>query len=168
MCECVCVHIQGNTPPYGEECLQSSCLCWFDLGLTACGNTVVHAHITYVLKSCCFLLSNLLSSLSADLPSVAHLSRLLPPTERSVCGAQRQKKARRVQDLSERIQRPPGPAEQQHEHTLPLENRESTRIRMHRHTHRHSHTISSPPPLLLTLPPFTSHFLRPCLLPSAR
>ncbi|XP_030013758.1 myocardin [Sphaeramia orbicularis] len=43
--------------------------------------------------------------------------------ERSVCGAQRQKKARQAQDLSERIQRPSGPAEQQHEHTLPLENR---------------------------------------------
>ncbi|XP_042279707.1 myocardin [Thunnus thynnus] len=43
--------------------------------------------------------------------------------ERSVCGAQRQKKARQAQDLSERIQHPPGPVEQQHEHTLPLENR---------------------------------------------
>ncbi|XP_041798253.1 MEF2-activating motif and SAP domain-containing transcriptional regulator [Chelmon rostratus] len=42
--------------------------------------------------------------------------------ERTVCGAQRQKKARQAQDLTERIQRPPGPAEQQHEHTLPLEN----------------------------------------------
>ncbi|XP_035481410.1 myocardin isoform X2 [Scophthalmus maximus] len=43
--------------------------------------------------------------------------------ERSVCGAQRQKKARQVQDLAERIQCLPGPVEQQHEHTLPLENR---------------------------------------------
>ncbi|XP_070768820.1 myocardin [Enoplosus armatus] len=43
--------------------------------------------------------------------------------ERTVCGAQRQKKARQAQDLTERIQRPPGPLEQQHEHTRPLENR---------------------------------------------
>ncbi|XP_049440372.1 myocardin [Epinephelus fuscoguttatus] len=43
--------------------------------------------------------------------------------ERTVCGAQRQKKARHAQDLSERIKHPPGPVEQQHEHTLPLENR---------------------------------------------
>ncbi|KAM9353280.1 uncharacterized protein ABDE67_005652 [Symphorus nematophorus] len=43
--------------------------------------------------------------------------------ERTACGAQRQKKARQAQDLTERIQHPPGPAEQQHEHTLPLENR---------------------------------------------
>ncbi|XP_070692249.1 myocardin isoform X2 [Pempheris klunzingeri] len=43
--------------------------------------------------------------------------------ERAVCGAQRQKKARQAQDLTERIQHPPGPVEQQHEHTLPLENR---------------------------------------------
>ncbi|XP_033497081.2 uncharacterized protein LOC117266172 [Epinephelus lanceolatus] len=43
--------------------------------------------------------------------------------ERTVCGAQRQKKARHAQDLSERIKRPPGSVEQQHEHTLPLENR---------------------------------------------
>ncbi|KAG7475131.1 hypothetical protein JOB18_024588 [Solea senegalensis] len=41
--------------------------------------------------------------------------------ERTVCGAQRQKKARQVQDLTERIQCVPG-VEQQHEHTLPLEN----------------------------------------------
>ncbi|XP_053182542.1 myocardin [Scomber japonicus] len=43
--------------------------------------------------------------------------------ERSVCGAQRQKKTCQAQDLSERIQHPPGPVEQKHEHTLPLENR---------------------------------------------
>ncbi|XP_029306992.1 myocardin [Cottoperca gobio] len=43
--------------------------------------------------------------------------------ERTVCGAQRQKKARQTQDLTERIQCPPGPVNQQHEHTLPLENR---------------------------------------------
>ncbi|KAM7420963.1 hypothetical protein PAMA_015254 [Pampus argenteus] len=57
-------------------------------------------------------------------------TKKLPPSglntetaqERSVCGAQRQKKARQAQDLSERIQHPPGPVEQQHEHTLPLEN----------------------------------------------
>ncbi|XP_078108882.1 uncharacterized protein LOC144519546 isoform X1 [Sander vitreus] len=46
--------------------------------------------------------------------------------ERTVCGAQRQKKARQTQDLTERIQRPPGPVEQQHEHTLPLENRSAS------------------------------------------
>ncbi|XP_031155334.1 myocardin [Sander lucioperca] len=46
--------------------------------------------------------------------------------ERTVCGAQRQKKARQTQDLIERIQRPPGPVEQQHEHTLPLENRSAS------------------------------------------
>ncbi|KAJ4931017.1 hypothetical protein JOQ06_025317 [Pogonophryne albipinna] len=43
--------------------------------------------------------------------------------ERTACGAQRQKKARHTQDLTERIRRPPGPVDQQHEHTLPLENR---------------------------------------------
>ncbi|XP_051261989.1 myocardin [Dicentrarchus labrax] len=43
--------------------------------------------------------------------------------ERTVFGAQRQKKARQTQDITERIQRPPRPVEQQHEHTLPLENR---------------------------------------------
>ncbi|KAM8869981.1 uncharacterized protein AB9W97_017049 isoform 2-T3 [Spinachia spinachia] len=41
--------------------------------------------------------------------------------ERTVCGAQRQKKARQTQDLAERIQRPPGPVE--HKHTPPLESR---------------------------------------------
>ncbi|XP_069551879.1 myocardin isoform X2 [Brachyistius frenatus] len=46
--------------------------------------------------------------------------------ERTVCGAQRQKKIRQTQDLTERIQRPPGPVEQPHEHTLPLENRPSS------------------------------------------
>lgn len=121
------------------------CLCWFDLGLIACGNTVVHAHITYVLKSCCFSLSlfNLFTlCLSADLPSVPFSllictipSSFLPPVERTACGAQRQKKARQAQDLTERIQRPPGPVEQPHKHTLPLENRESTS-----HTHAPAHT----------------------------
>nr|XP_020473243.1 myocardin-like [Monopterus albus] len=43
--------------------------------------------------------------------------------ERTVCGAQRQKKACQAEDLTERIQHPPGPVEQKHEHTLPLENR---------------------------------------------
>lgn len=43
--------------------------------------------------------------------------------ERTACGAQRQKKARQAQDLTERIQHPPGPVEPQPEHTLPLENR---------------------------------------------
>lgn len=38
--------------------------------------------------------------------------------DRSVCGSQRQKKARQAQD-----QHPPGSTEQQHKHTLPLENR---------------------------------------------
>ncbi|XP_042345145.1 myocardin [Plectropomus leopardus] len=46
--------------------------------------------------------------------------------ERTVCGAHRQKKARQAQDLSERIKRPPGPVEQQHEHTLSLENRSAS------------------------------------------
>ncbi|XP_072250200.1 myocardin [Leuresthes tenuis] len=41
--------------------------------------------------------------------------------ERTVCGAQRQRKSRQAQDLTERIHRPPAPAEQQHEHALPLE-----------------------------------------------
>ncbi|XP_068591563.1 myocardin [Cebidichthys violaceus] len=43
--------------------------------------------------------------------------------ERTVCGAQRLKKSRQTQDLTERIQRPSGPVEQQQKHTLPLENR---------------------------------------------
>ncbi|XP_028282246.1 myocardin isoform X2 [Parambassis ranga] len=43
--------------------------------------------------------------------------------ERTTCGAQRQKKARQAQDLTERIQRPPGPVEQQHKYTPPPENR---------------------------------------------
>uniref|UniRef100_A0A3Q0RAY0 Si:dkeyp-69b9.3 n=1 Tax=Amphilophus citrinellus TaxID=61819 RepID=A0A3Q0RAY0_AMPCI len=47
----------------------------------------------------------------------------------------RQKKARQAQDLTERIQRPPGPVEQQLKHTLPLENGESTRICMNKCTH---------------------------------
>ncbi|KAL6109377.1 uncharacterized protein ACO6RY_12518 [Pungitius sinensis] len=41
--------------------------------------------------------------------------------ERTACGAQRQKKSRQTQDLTERIQRPPGPVE--HKHTPPLESR---------------------------------------------
>nr|XP_046256731.1 myocardin [Scatophagus argus] len=41
--------------------------------------------------------------------------------ERTVCGAQRQKKARQAQDFTESIQRP-GPVEQQRKHTLPLES----------------------------------------------
>ncbi|XP_056262034.1 myocardin [Pseudoliparis swirei] len=43
--------------------------------------------------------------------------------ERNACGAQRHKKARQTQDLTERIPRPPGPVEQQPKHTLPLQNR---------------------------------------------
>uniref|UniRef100_A0A3B5AMJ8 Si:dkeyp-69b9.3 n=1 Tax=Stegastes partitus TaxID=144197 RepID=A0A3B5AMJ8_9TELE len=74
-------------------------LCWFDLGPVACSRTV-----PYVLTSRC---------------------SVLPPAERTPCGAQRQKKPRQAPDLSERIQRPPGPAEPQHEHTVSLENRES-------------------------------------------
>ncbi|XP_019948509.2 myocardin isoform X3 [Paralichthys olivaceus] len=46
--------------------------------------------------------------------------------ERTVCGAQRQKKARQVQDVTERIQCPPGPVDQQHQHTLSLENRSAS------------------------------------------
>ncbi|CAB1448879.1 unnamed protein product [Pleuronectes platessa] len=46
--------------------------------------------------------------------------------ERSVFGAQRQKKARLAQDLTERIHCQPGPVEQQHQHTLPLENRSAS------------------------------------------
>ncbi|XP_007550080.1 myocardin isoform X2 [Poecilia formosa] len=42
--------------------------------------------------------------------------------ERTVCGALRQRKARPSQTLTERIQQPPAAAEQQLEHTLPLEN----------------------------------------------
>ncbi|XP_038140277.1 myocardin isoform X2 [Cyprinodon tularosa] len=42
--------------------------------------------------------------------------------ERTVCGAHRQRKARPSQNLTERIQQPPAAAEQQLEHTLPLEN----------------------------------------------
>lgn len=136
---CVHVHIQGSTSPYGQECLL-----FFDasVGLNSDGLPVAtQSHITYALKSCCFSHSNLLFSLSlsfsACLPSVPfifhHPSLFLQPTERSVCGAQRQKKARQAQDLSERIQHPPGPVEQQHEHTLPLENRESTRVQTHTH-----------------------------------
>ncbi|XP_034552787.1 myocardin isoform X2 [Notolabrus celidotus] len=47
--------------------------------------------------------------------------------EKTVCGAQRHKKARQAQDLTDRIQRLPGPAQQPHEkHTLPLENRSAS------------------------------------------
>lgn len=150
------------------------------MGLIACGNTVVHAHITYVLKSCCFSLSlfNLFTlCLSADLPSVPFSllictipSSFLPPVERTACGAQRQKKARQAQDLTERIQRPPGPVEQPHKHTLPLENRESTS-----HTHAPAHTdrvthilifFISPPNLLYSCFDLTSfHFSFPQVLP---
>ncbi|XP_012730569.3 myocardin isoform X1 [Fundulus heteroclitus] len=42
--------------------------------------------------------------------------------ERTLCGAQRQRKARPSQHLTERIQQPPAAAEQHLEHTLPLEN----------------------------------------------
>ncbi|KAM6968293.1 uncharacterized protein FYW47_006989 [Aplochiton taeniatus] len=42
--------------------------------------------------------------------------------DRTVCGAQRQKKARHAQDPSERIPRRPGSLEHLHKHTLPLEN----------------------------------------------
>ncbi|KAM3873225.1 uncharacterized protein ACN63O_002232 [Diretmus argenteus] len=42
--------------------------------------------------------------------------------DRSVCGAQRQKKARQAEDLNERIQSRPGSLEQQHKHTPPPEN----------------------------------------------
>lgn len=145
MCLYVCSYSREHISLWTGVFNICCCFCWFELGLTACGNTVVHAHITYVLKSCCFSLFPISSplSLSADLPSVPpslHLSAPFvrpspsPPAERTVCGAQRQKKARQTQDLTERIQRPPGPSEQQHERTLPLENRESTRICMHRHT----------------------------------
>lgn len=56
------------------------CLCRFKLGLLACGNTVVHTRITYVLKSCCFSLSHLLASL----PSVpfSPLICTAPPSPR--------------------------------------------------------------------------------------
>ncbi|XP_074540494.1 uncharacterized protein LOC141801377 [Halichoeres trimaculatus] len=44
--------------------------------------------------------------------------------EKTVCGAQRHKKARQSQDLTDRIQRLPGSVQQPHEkHTPPLENR---------------------------------------------
>ncbi|KAF7227155.1 myocardin isoform X3 [Nothobranchius furzeri] len=44
------------------------------------------------------------------------------PQERTVCGAQRQRKTRPSQDLTERTQRPPAPAEQQLESTVSPEN----------------------------------------------
>ncbi|XP_041648476.1 myocardin isoform X2 [Cheilinus undulatus] len=43
-----------------------------------------------------------------------------------VCGTQRHKKARQSQDLTDRIQHLPGPVQQQHEHTMPLENRSAS------------------------------------------
>ncbi|KAF3692027.1 Myocardin [Channa argus] len=43
--------------------------------------------------------------------------------ERTVCGAQRQKKACQAHNLTERLQHPPGPVEQQQKHALPPENR---------------------------------------------
>lgn len=67
-----------------------------------------------------------------------------PAAERTVCGTQRQKKARQMQTLAERIQQPPGPVE--HKHALPPEGRESTRIHMRRHTQPRSkyfHSIFS-------------------------
>ncbi|XP_029359821.1 myocardin isoform X2 [Echeneis naucrates] len=42
--------------------------------------------------------------------------------ERTLSGGQRKKKARQAQDLTERIQHPPGAVEPQHEPTLPPEN----------------------------------------------
>ncbi|CAJ1062416.1 myocardin isoform X1 [Xyrichtys novacula] len=48
-------------------------------------------------------------------------------SEKTVCGAQRHKKARQAQDLADRIQRLPGPVQQpQEKPTLPLENRSAS------------------------------------------
>lgn len=87
-----------------------------------------------------------ISPFSADLPSVPFSPLIcisLPPIERTVCGAQRQKKAHQTQDLTERLQHPPGPAEPQHKHTRPLENRESI------HPHAAVHASHNFPPTLL-------------------
>lgn len=115
------------------------CLCCFESGLIACGKAVAHAHVAYVLKSCCFSFSYLASFHWSPICPVLliylhHPSHFLPPVERTACGAHRQKKARQAQDLTERIQRPPGPVEQQLERTPPPENGESTRICMNHHT----------------------------------
>lgn len=132
------------------------CLCCFESGLIACGKAVAHAHVAYVLKSCCFSFSYLASFHWSPICPVLliylhHPSHFLPPVERTACGAHRQKKARQAQDLTERIQRPPGPVEQQLERTPPPENGESTRICMNHHT--------LPPPSLVFWPYFHLLFI---------
>uniref|UniRef100_A0A3Q4BMR3 SAP domain-containing protein n=1 Tax=Mola mola TaxID=94237 RepID=A0A3Q4BMR3_MOLML len=76
--------------------------------------------------------SSISSPLSLPL-LITHLSLYLAPSflslfashaERTVCGAQRHKKARQASDLTERIQHLPGPVEKQQKHTLPLETGE--------------------------------------------
>lgn len=59
------------------------CLCWFELGLIAFGNTAVHAHITYDLKS--FLrLSLSLRSPICFFTYLHHSSLFLPPLQRGL------------------------------------------------------------------------------------
>ncbi|KAM3614950.1 uncharacterized protein V6R79_021301 [Siganus canaliculatus] len=50
-------------------------------------------------------------------------SEINADSERTACGPQRQKKARQAQNVNEKIPHAPAPAEKQHGHTLPLENR---------------------------------------------
>lgn len=107
----------------------------------------------------------LISHLSPSLTYLHHSLLSSSHAERAVCGAQRQKKARQVKDLTERIQHPPRPVEPQHKRTQPPKSGESTCIHMHQCTHSHRHFSffhfhSTSSATLLTLPPFTFHFLR--------
>lgn len=126
-------NILNKTFPCGQEVFTS--FCWFELGLIACGIAAVLARITYVLQSCCFCASHLFClSWSPICPLFFyphHPSLCLPPSERTVCGAQRQRKARLTQDLTEKIRGPPAAAEQHLEHTVAPENCETTRSRIY-------------------------------------
>lgn len=155
----MCGHIQGITFPYWQKCslfFEASVGLnwdWLPMATLSC---MLTAHMFWnpvASPSLCW------SPICPLLPTYLHLSSFsLPPLERTVSSTQRQKKACQAQDL----QRLPGPLEQQHEHTLPLENCESTCV----HMHRHMWSRIQPSCSLLTSPPFSFHFLRSCFFPS--
>lgn len=171
---CVCVHIQREYISLWAGVFTIFwCLCWFDLGLIACGNSVVHAHITYVLKSCCFSLSNLLSSLSAALPSVPFSPLICTPSplQRGLCVGPRGRRrlARRRTSLRGSNVRLDLWSSSTNTHCpwRTVSQHASACTGTHRQSHTHLFVFPTQSPLL-TLPPFTFHFLRSCLFPSVR
>lgn len=157
---------RGIHLPMDRSVYNFLCLCCFELGLTACGNAVVHAHITYVLKSCCFsslhsplLLSLLISHLWLISPLICTIPPSFSHLQRGLCAGPRGR--RRLAMLRTSLRGSnirPGLWSNSTNTHCPWRT-VSQHASACTGTHRQSHTLSSPPPLT------SFHFSLPQALP---